>query len=86
MCILIEVISRVHAKGGKSFNDLKFGTFIGRFPSDPLASMAAKGLKEIRQTNATWMPVQTSANDTVLQRTRQCRISASLCTGLEQTG
>ena len=30
--------------GGGSLNDFKFGTFIGRFPSDCLASMAVKGL------------------------------------------
>ena len=27
-----------------SLNDFKFGTFIGRFPSDGAASMAVKGL------------------------------------------
>ena len=31
---------------GKGFNDFKFGTFIGRFPSDRAASMALKGLKK----------------------------------------
>ena len=30
--------------GGGSLNDFKFGTLIGRFPSDCLASMAVKGL------------------------------------------
>ena len=29
---------------GESFNGLKFGTFIGRFSSDSLESMAVKGL------------------------------------------
>ena len=29
----------------ESLNDFKFGTFIGHFPSDMLASMAVKGLK-----------------------------------------
>ena len=29
----------------RSFNDLKFGTFIGRFTSDGEASMAVKGLR-----------------------------------------
>ena len=31
-------------KGQKSFNGLKYGTFIGRFPSDVMARMAVKGL------------------------------------------
>ena len=46
LCILIEVLSRAHAKGEKSLNDFKFGTFIGRFSSDGTPSMAVKGLKE----------------------------------------
>ena len=42
---LIEIIlSPAHAKGEKSLNNFKFGTFTGRFPSDGVASMAAKGL------------------------------------------
>ena len=44
LCILLEVLSRAHAKGGKGLNDVKFGTFIGRFQSDCKASMAVKGL------------------------------------------
>ena len=32
--------------GKKSLNDFKFGTFIGRFPSDGAASMAEKGLRD----------------------------------------
>ena len=31
-------------RGQKLYNDFKFGTFIGRFPSDCAASMAVKGL------------------------------------------
>ena len=31
--------------GGGRLNDFKFGTFIGRFPSDGSASRAVKGLK-----------------------------------------
>ena len=31
-------------RGGKGFNDFKFGTFIGRFSSDGAANMAVKGL------------------------------------------
>ena len=36
-CILIELFSRARAKGGKKLNDFKFGSFIGRFPSDGAA-------------------------------------------------
>ena len=38
LCILIEILPRAHAKGGKKLNDFKFGTFIGRFPSDGVTS------------------------------------------------
>ena len=44
LCILIEIFSPAHAKGGKKLNGFKFGTFIGRFPSGGAASMAVKGL------------------------------------------
>ena len=44
-CILIEILSGAQAKGKKVLNDLKFGIFIGRFPSDGAASMAVKGLR-----------------------------------------
>ena len=37
LCILIELFSRARAKGGKKLNDFKFGSFIGRFPSDGAA-------------------------------------------------
>ena len=43
LCILIEVLSNPHAKG-KSLNDFKFGTFIGRFLSEGAASMAVEEL------------------------------------------
>ena len=43
--ILIEVLSRAHAKWGKSLNDFQFGIFTGRFPGDGAASMTMKGLK-----------------------------------------
>ena len=47
LCILIEILSRAHAKGAKkSLNDFKFGTIMGRFPSDGAASMAEKGLRD----------------------------------------
>ena len=42
--ILIEILSPAHAKRG-SFSDFKFGTFVGRFSSDGVASMAVKGLR-----------------------------------------
>ena len=31
LCILIEIVQRVYAKGPKSLNGFKFGTFIGGF-------------------------------------------------------
>ena len=34
LCILIEGLSRAHAKGGKRLNDFQLGTSIGCFPSD----------------------------------------------------
>ena len=43
-CILKEIISRAHAKGGRSVSGFKFGTFVCRFPSDGAASMAVKEL------------------------------------------
>ena len=42
---LIEILSRVHAKGTHRLNHFKFGTFIGRSPSDDAASLAVKVLK-----------------------------------------
>ena len=39
LCVSVEVLSCAHAK---------FGTFIGRFPSDGRASMAVKGLSDVR--------------------------------------
>ena len=38
------MLSGVHAKGAKTLNGFKFGSVIGRFPSDGAASMALKGL------------------------------------------
>ena len=34
LCILVEVLSRIYAKTGKSLNYFKFGTFIGCFSGD----------------------------------------------------
>ena len=45
LCILIESLSHVHAKGRKRLNDFKFGSFIGRVQSDGAGSMAVKGLR-----------------------------------------
>ena len=42
--ILVEILSRALVKRGKAFMISKFGTFIGRFPSDDVASTAVKGL------------------------------------------
>ena len=57
LCILIEVLSRAHAKGGGggggggwSLNDFMFGSFTGPFPSDGAASMAEKGLTMMIQS------------------------------------
>ena len=47
LCIFIEILLRAHAKGQKSHNDFRFGTFIGHFPSDGAPSMAVKGLTGI---------------------------------------
>ena len=45
LCVLTEILSRVHVKGGKkSRNDFKSGTLFGRLRSDSAASVAAKGL------------------------------------------
>ena len=44
LCILVEVLSRAHAKRVKSFNDFKFGASVGRFSSGVAASRAVKGL------------------------------------------
>ena len=44
---LIDVILSVHAKGQNSLNDLKCGTFTGRFPIDGATSMAGKGLNSL---------------------------------------
>ena len=47
LCILVEVLSRAHAKRVKSLKDFKFGTSVGRFSSGGAASMAVKGLMAI---------------------------------------
>ena len=44
LCILIEVLSCVHAKGEKGINDFKFGTCFGHFKSDSVASTPVNGL------------------------------------------
>ena len=36
----MEIFSRDHAMGKKDVTGFKFGTFVGRFPSDEGASMA----------------------------------------------
>ena len=43
LCILIEILSRAHAKGKKSLKGFEFGGFIGRFPSNRAAGIAVKG-------------------------------------------
>ena len=46
--MLIGVLSSARAKWRKSRSGFKFGTSIGRFLSNPAASVAVKGLKETR--------------------------------------
>ena len=54
LCILIEVLSRAHLIGGKCLSDFRFGTFIGRFPSDSTVRIAVKGSKS--SVNRTHVP------------------------------
>ena len=71
LCILI-VLSRVHAKGTHRLNHFKFGTFIGRSPSDDAASLAVKVLKfygvnaNVKQRKSSnqihWQPCSRSTN------------------------
>ena len=53
LCILVEVLSRGHAKRGKSLNDFKFSTSISRFSSDGAVSTVVKGLmyRNLRMEN-----------------------------------
>ena len=44
LCILIEILSRAHAKREKSLNDFKCSTSVGRSPRYGAASTAVKGL------------------------------------------
>ena len=44
LCILVEIFLVLMQRGQKILNGFKFGTFIGRFPSDSTASMALKEL------------------------------------------
>ena len=44
LCNLVEGLSRAPAKRGKSLNDFKFSTSVGRFSSDGAAGTAVKGL------------------------------------------
>ena len=56
MCILIEFLSRAHAKGWKSQKNFRFCILIGHFPSDRAASMAVKGLNSSIISNETRAP------------------------------
>ena len=48
LSILIEILFMYSREGvKKGFNVFKFGTFIGRFPSDGTAGVAVKGLIQI---------------------------------------
>ena len=48
LCMLIEILSRAHAKGTKkkSFKGFKFATFIGPFPCDGAASMDSERVNQ----------------------------------------
>ena len=41
---MIEILSRAHAQEKKNLNEFKFGSFVGRLPSDDGASMAVERL------------------------------------------
>ena len=45
LCILVEILSRAHAKRGKSLNNLESAASVGHFLSDGVASAAVKGLR-----------------------------------------
>ena len=85
LCILIETLSRVHTKGKKDLNDLKFGTFIGRFPRDGAACMAVKGLSTTVDLNSLdtvhrlqKMPASNDTFNRVMATTETARDSLSL--------
>ena len=48
LCILIKIFSHACAKRKKDGTDFQFVTFVGRFQSDSVASMAVKGLNGIK--------------------------------------
>ena len=72
--ILKEIISRAHAKGGRSVSGFKFGTFVCRFPSDRSDKHGGE------RVNPLW---GNSARLTLVRRTAFARaalpISASVC-------
>ena len=47
LCVLVDVLSRAHAKSEKSLNGFRFGTSVAHFSSDGAASTAVKGLKTL---------------------------------------
>ena len=54
LCILVEVLLRVHAKRRKCLNDFKSGASTGRFSSGGAASTSVKGLKWDRDQDVSW--------------------------------
>ena len=50
LCFLIEILSRVHAKGVCGGLMITSLTSIGRFPNDGAAMMAVKGLRAAAAT------------------------------------
>ena len=70
LCILIEVLLRAHPKMGRgSLNNLKFGTFIGRFLSNDATSMAVKGL------NTFWPVSQADDDDELMLNVLICHLT-----------
>ena len=53
LSILVEIFSHAHGKEQKGLNGFKFGTFIGRFQSDSVASKAVKRLKTCQPAQCT---------------------------------
>ena len=49
--MLTQLLNYAMQKRKKNLNYMKFGSFVGRFPSDDAESMAVKGLRLIRFDN-----------------------------------
>ena len=62
LCILIEIFSRVHAKGERGLNDFKFGTVLARFQKIRRGSERAKypEAKKPSRSCKRWPPTKTN--------------------------